>query len=118
MHPAAHRHQQKGFIDYQNFSYMESVKNPNKETNMLNQIRKFPIGTTTKFCDRHFVIDVTIIDNTIPGQISVIDKQGFIHIGNIEEHKEYLLMTIASTANKYRNGYNPDKSNAIPLSHS
>ena len=115
MYPVARRDRQKGFISLQNTVFQEPVKNLTKEADMIEQIKKFPIGTTVLFCDRDFVINATVIENSIPGQVSVIDKQGYIHLGKIESNKEYQVMTMVGMQNKYKNGYNPEKSNGVPL---
>ena len=115
MYAVARRYRQKGFINFQNTTFQAEVKNPNKDTDMMEQLRKFPIGTMVLFCDRDFVINATVIENSIPGQVSVIDKQGYIHLGKIESNKEYEVMTMAGMQNKYKNGYNPEKSHGVPL---
>lgn len=115
MYPVARRNRQKGFIDFTKMTFQEEVKNPNKEFDMLEQVKKFPVGTMVLFCDRDFVINATVIENSIPGQVSVIDKQGYIHLGKIENQKEYQVITMVGMQNKYKNGYNPEKSNGVPL---
>ena len=85
------------------------IRNPDKGLAMLKQIQKYPVGMVVQFCDREYVFDATVIDSSIPGQVSVIDKQGFIHIGKIEEADSYDVMTMVSVVNKYKAGYNPEK---------
>ena len=91
------------------------VLNHTKGSEMMKLNQKFPVGTVVRFCDRDFVFDATVVDASIPGQISVVDKKGFIHIGKIHEHDEYDAIAMTSPINKYKAGYNPEKMGAEPL---
>lgn len=113
MYAVARRNRFAGNLTNLTANYKEPdhapVINLNKEEIMLEQIKKFHVGAVVRFCDRDFVIEARVIDNTVPGQVSVIDSQGFIHIGKIQKHKEYDVMAMTSSVQRYKAGYVPEK---------
>ena len=56
--------------------------------------------------------DVTRI-NKILNQLSVVDKQGFMHIGQIDITKNYDVVTMCSTREKIKQGYIAAKSHGV-----
>ena len=96
----------------------DPVVNYEKANTMLKQLSKFYTGAIVRFCDRDFVFNAKVIDSAVPGQISVIDDQGFIHIGKITQHKDFDALAITSPIVKYRAGYNPEKFGGIRVDRS
>lgn len=69
--------------------------------------KRFLIGEKVRFFDRQVVIEVEIVDAHLDHQLTVIDRQGYVHVGNVVVNPNYELETICSMNVKRANGYKP-----------
>ena len=74
--------------------------------------KRFLIGEKARFFDRQVVIEVEILDAHLEHQLTVIDQQGYVHVGNVVVNPNYDLETICSMKVKQAHGYKPK---AIPV---
>ena len=106
---------QNHFSEESNTQPSFSHSGPALETVKLiqKQMQAFPIGQTVRFYDRRFIIEAEVYENKILNQLSVVDKQGFMHIGQIDITKNYDVVTMCSTREKIKQGYIAAKSHGV-----
>ena len=106
---------QNRFSEESNTQPSFSHSGPTLETVKLiqTQMQAFPIGQTVRFYDRSFIIEAEVYENKILNQLSVVDKQGFMHIGQIDITKNYDVVTMCSTREKIKQGYIAAKSHGV-----